>query len=251
MKRCVPLLIVAVALTAHARLHGQFDPEEWPDSANPDAVVRYVNTDDTFPLERLGDTWTSDLQILTGSDHGTEDFDIGGFRGKKVIGNNLNIADPLYEEWGDHEVIDILVQVYGDSAVLGADGNPRDFRFLTGTLPPTNLTNQVGGSIPVECKNREWNWFLFRIPNDIRPDGGRFVGPIAADSQGSNANGGVNGGTIRFQGVPGLIVRAVAFGEQGAFGEPEEVNICVEALPCPLCCVRGSTVAMPPWSSVA
>ena len=32
--------------------------------------------------------------------------------------------------------------------------------------------------------------------------------------------GGVNGGTIRAEGVPNLTVRVVAFGEQGAFGEP-------------------------------
>ena len=223
MKRFLPLLIVAVALTAYAPLHGQFDPEEWPDSADPDAIVHYVSVDDT--LVALGDTWTPDLMILSGGDQVTQDIDIGGFSGKKVLGNYLNIADGLFEEWGEYEVIDILVQVYGDSGVLGTDGNPRNFNFLTGTLPPSNLNSPLGGSIPIECKNREWNWFLFRIPNDIRPDGDRFVGPIANDSEGGNGFGGVNGGTIRFQGVPQLIVRAIAFGEEGAFGPLEEVNI--------------------------
>ena len=41
---------------------------------------------------------------------------------------------------------------------------------------------------------------------------------------GGSAVGGVNGGTIRFEGVTGLTVRLVAFGSQGAFGEPEDIN---------------------------
>jgi len=35
---------------------------------------------------------------------------------------------------------------------------------------------------------------------------------------------GQNGGTIRLDGLPGVKVRVVAFGEKGAFGEPEQVN---------------------------
>ncbi|MGC8989112.1 MAG: hypothetical protein ACP5MD_03225 [Verrucomicrobiia bacterium] len=66
---------------------------------------------------------------------------------------------------------------------------------------------------------------LFRIVNGIRPsDGSRYVGSIPANAQGGYQAGGVNGGTIRFESVPGLIVRVVAFGEQGAFGEPEDIN---------------------------
>src|SRR5262249_9464396 len=34
--------------------------------------------------------------------------------------------------------------------------------------------------------------------------------------------GGVNGGTIRAEGVPNLIVRVIAFGEVGAFGDPSD-----------------------------
>lgn len=69
MKRCVPILIVAAALTA--RLHGQFDPEEWPETADPDALVHFVSTDQTFLP--LGDGWTESLQILSGGDQITQD----------------------------------------------------------------------------------------------------------------------------------------------------------------------------------
>ena len=37
-------------------------------------------------------------------------------------------------------------------------------------------------------------------------------------------NSGQNGGTIRLDGLPGVKVRLVAFGQEGAFGEPQEVN---------------------------
>ena len=36
---------------------------------------------------------------------------------------------------------------------------------------------------------------------------------------------GQNGGTIRMDGLHDLKVRFVAFGEKGAFGEPEQINV--------------------------
>jgi hypothetical protein len=190
---------------------------------DPDAFVDYVVTDEGLPPPSAN--WEpNSLIILTGGDQGTEDTQIGGHTGKKVTGQHLNVADTFFELWGDHEVIDILVQVYGNEALLNASGQPRDFTFLTGTLPDLNFP--VGGQIPVEAQNGKWNWFLFRVPNEIRPsDGGRYVGPLAPNATGGFTYGGVNGGTIRFQDVPGLIVRAIAFGPQGAFGEPEQINL--------------------------
>jgi hypothetical protein len=131
------LMSVALVLAAHARLHAQFDPEEWPDTADEDALVHFVSTDASFVP--LGDNWTESLMILSGGDQETLDIDIGGFTGKKVLGNYLNIADSLYEDWADQEVIDILVQVYGDSAVLAPDGNPRNFNFLRGRFPSSTF----------------------------------------------------------------------------------------------------------------
>ncbi len=200
---------------------GPFDPERWPTTINPNVPVHYVVTDGG--LEPPSFWWDTTLNILSGGDQVTEDLTIGGHTGKKVIGNYLNIADSQFTTWADHDTIDILVQAYGDAALFNADGSPRNFVFLTGTLP--ELAWPVGGQVPVEAKNKRWNWILFRIPNGIRPsDGTRYVGSIPANAQGAYQNGGVNGGTIRFEGVPGLIVRVVAFGPQGAFGEPEAIN---------------------------
>jgi hypothetical protein len=83
----------------------------------------------------------------------------------------------------------------------------------------------VGGQIPLEGRNFKWNWVLFRVPNNARGDGGRYVGTLPPDVTGASQNGGVNGGTIRLENVPGLAVRAVAFGPSGAFGDPTAINL--------------------------
>jgi len=189
---------------------GPFSPDDWPETADLNAVVHYVDTESL--LSPLGDEWIEDeLRILTGGDQVTTEMEIAGVNALKVTEAYLNIADASFEEWADHEVIDILMLVYGDSAVLGSDGQQRDFRFLTGILP--EYAAALGGQIPLEGRNQKWNWVLFRIPNGTRDsDGTRLVGSIPDNAQGSYTAGGINGGTIRLQLVQGLIFRAVAFG---------------------------------------
>jgi hypothetical protein len=215
----IPLL--AGAINLHAQT-GPFDPEAWPPTKAADKKVHYVSVDSAFAP--VSGTWLADeLNILSGGDQITQAITIGGHTGVKVTGNYFNVADQMFDEWADDDTIDILMQVYGDAALLNAQGAPRNFNFLTGTLPELNVP--VGGSLPVEAKN-QMELVLFRSANGTRPsDGSHYVGSIPANAQGGTQFGGVNGGTIRAQGVPGLIVRLVAFGEQGAFGEPDQVNV--------------------------
>src|SRR5207247_10678169 len=120
---------------------------------------------------------------------------IGGHDGLKATSSYLNVADQMYEEWADDDFVDILMQVYGDAAVLGANDQPRNFNFLIGTLPNSNLSAPLGGSLPVEAKNKKWPWVLFRIANGIRSvDGMHFLGSLAPDATGGTQFGGVNGG---------------------------------------------------------
>lgn len=208
---------------------GPFPPENWPTTRDASKRVHYVSLDDA--LSPPGATWEPTLSVLTGGDQVTQDITIGGYRGKKVTGSFLNIADSAFTTWADVPFIDILVQVYGDAALFNAQGNPRNFNFLTGTLP--ELASPNGGQIPVEARNRKWNWVLFRIPNGVRPsDGTLRVGSIPANAQGGFQNGGVNGGTIRMENVGNLIVRTIAFGEEGAFGTPEDINKFLSADAC-------------------
>jgi hypothetical protein len=233
----VPILVGLAMFHSAQAQEGPFPPEDWPPTAKSDVKVHFGNLDPTVSFPGLSNTWVDSLNVLSGGDQNTVPTPIGGFEGLKAIGNYVNIADALFEEWAEDEFIDILIQFYGDSAILNAQipGDPRVFDFLTGTLPGGdggNLNGVAGGSLPPDSKNSRWNWALFRIPNGVRPDGGRFVGPVAANAEGSTAFGGVNGGTIRIQNVPGLIVRIVAFGEEGAFGEPEQINHFLEPEPC-------------------
>lgn len=225
MKTLHPITLIALVLLSVQTgfpQTGPFSPEDWPTTRVDAKKVHYVATDGNFVAP--GATWLpASLNILTDGDQVTQDITIGGHLGKKVAGNNLNIADLEFTEWADDPFIDILMQVYGDDALFNATGAPRNFNFLTGTLPELNAPN--GGQIPVEAKNKKWNWVLFRIPNGLRPsDGSRFVGSIPANAQGAFTSGGVNGGTIRLQDVPGIIVRVIAWGEEGAFGDPADIN---------------------------
>lgn len=224
-------LTSALTLALVGILHGQegpFPPDAWPPTVDADKTVHFVSVD--FDLEGLNGNWDESLTVLSGGDQVTVPVNIGGYEGLRATRNYLNIADFDYPVWEDQEVIDILVSVYGDAGILN-NGNPRNYGFLTGTVG--ELTNAAGGSIPLEGKNNKWNWVLFRINNDERPSGdGRYVGTIPEDAPGGSDSGGVNGGTIRFQGVPQLIVRAIAFGEEGAFGEPEQINLFEAAEGC-------------------
>ena len=222
MKNYIPGILAGfLTTTASLFAAGPYDPDQWPTVADPTKIVHFVSTDNTFTP--LGDTWTPVLSIQSGGDQVTGPVTLRGRAGLKVQGTYLNTADSGYTEWADNDTVDILMQVYGDDAILSGAGQPRNFNFLIGTLPFSELSFPLGGQIPVAAKNQKWNWVLFRIANGFRPsDGMRFLGSLPPNTQGANQFGGVNGGTIRAEGVPNLIVRVVAFGEQGAFGEPSD-----------------------------
>ena len=132
---CLAACLVAVRAQPP---QGPFPPEQWPVSANKDQVVHFVSVGDAF--QPLSDKWiTGNMNILTGGDQVTEAIKIGGFDGLKVTGNYLNTADGDYTEWADDEAIDILMQVYGDGALFQANGDPRNFNFLIGTLPELGI----------------------------------------------------------------------------------------------------------------
>jgi hypothetical protein len=233
IRQIFPLIAaMTTLLVVHAQgPQGPFPPDQWPGSIDKTKTVHYVSVGDAFapPAE----TWiTGNMSILSGGDQVTTPIKIGGFDGLKATGNYLNTADNDFSSWAEEEEIDILVQVYGDGALFNTAGEPRNFPFLMGTLP--ELAAPSGGQIPVEARNRQWNWVLFRVPNGTRgSDGSRFVGSIPANAQGATAAGGVNGGTLRMEGVPNLIVRVIAFGQKGAFGELEQVNQFAKATECP------------------
>src|ERR1043166_3466342 len=158
------------------------DPEVWPSTIVPAKTVHFVSVDSAFTAPSA--SWVAgDLIILTGGDQVTQPITIGGHTGIVTIGQYLNIADGEYQTWANEDTIDILMQVFGDAAVLSATGTPRTYNFLEGTLPNSNLSAPAGGSLPVEAKNQKWNWVLFSITNGIRAiDGQRYVGSLPPDA---------------------------------------------------------------------
>ena len=220
-------VIIMPARSGQRNIKGPFSPEAWPPTIDTTRKAHYVSVDNAFPSP--GANWTPNLQILTGADHVTESIAIGGHAGVRVMGIKFNTADDQYALWGNEHVIDILMQVYGDGAFLNPDNTPRYCNFLTGTLPEPIAVD--GGEIPAQANNQKWNWVLFRIPNGLRHmDGGRLVGTIHPKAKNDPGIAGVshlsgqNGGTIRMDGIHDLKVRFVAFGQKGAFGEPEQIN---------------------------
>ncbi len=223
---CALSVVVVLGMGSNAK-KGPFSPEMWPASIDITKTVHFVSVDNAFAPP--GPDWTSNLKILTGGDHPTEPDEAGGHKAVRVAIFKFNTADDQYSVWANEHTVDILLQVYGDEALFNPDGTPRYFNFLTGTLPEPIAVD--GGTIPAEAKNHRWNWVLFRIPNGLRHmDGGRLIGTIHPkaklnpDLTRVSVNSGQNGGTIRIDGMPGMKVRFVGFGQKGAFGEPDQVN---------------------------
>jgi hypothetical protein len=208
---------------------GPYAASDWPTNINPNKIVHYYVTDGT--LAAPNGNWVPTLGLKNDGDQATEDVTHGGLLGKRATAANLNIFDAAFADWNTNAFIDVLLQVYGDASVLnpGAGDRGRRIQFLTGTLPAA--AGVYGGDYSTNAYNLKWNWVLFTITNHIINDGtgtNRQVGTIKTNATGDVTYGGINGGTIRLQGpdnnVNGLTVRAVAFGERGAFGYASDIN---------------------------
>ncbi len=228
MKLVTALFLIAFAAIDLSAKSGPHSPEKLPDTINPAKRVHFVSIDHKFAP--ANSNWVASLTTLTGVDHVTEPVTIGGHTGVRVMGVKFNNADSQFQTWASQHEVDILMQVYGDESLVDEKGQPRYFNFLTGTLPEPIAVD--GGSFPASAKNHKWNWVLFRISNGLRHmDGGRLIGTIHPKARGDSPIAGVsilsgqNGGTIRMDGLHDLKVRFVAFGEKGAFGEPNQINV--------------------------
>ncbi len=223
-----PVLALFVGVMARpAAKTGPFSPEAWPPTIDATKKVHFISVDGA--LGPANDNWTPNLKILTGGDHPTEPVTIGGHTGVRIAGFKFNTADDQYPIWAGEHTVDILLQIYGDDALINRNGALKDFNFLTGTLPEPIAVD--GGHLPLEAQNQRWNWVLFRVPNGLRHmDGGRLIGTLHPKAKADPGIAGVsrlsgqNGGTIRMDGLPGAKIRVVAFGQRGAFGEPDQIN---------------------------
>lgn len=213
MKRTGILMgwLMAAGLVAHAQA---LDTTKWPPLTDFSAEVHFWSADgflfDAIPAGQ-GASFIDTLSILSGGDQVTTDVVVGGLAAKKSEATYFNIADEFFDFWPDVPVIDVLVLYFANS-----ESKRTNFGFLLGQLG--NL--QFRGGYTFESVTDQYQWRLFRVDNT-----GGWAGNLINPSIGGSNYGGVNGGTIRFEQSNGLIIRAVAFGPEGVFGEPEDINV--------------------------
>lgn len=230
--------VTIVSASAAPGAGGPYPITAWPTNINPNLMVHYWIVDGS--LTAPNPNWTPTLGLATGSDP-VNDVVLQGLPGKQTTTANINVFDQEWQSWNTNGLIDILVQVYGDANLLRSATDPfqgRRVQFLTGTLPTDNASFVWGGMITTNIYNSQWNWLLFTITNNFQSNlVDRLIGTLKTNATGSTNYGGINGGTIRLQGpdsgVTGWSIRAVAFGQHGAFGTAPDINQF--ALPTGLC----------------
>jgi hypothetical protein len=211
----------------------------WPTNINPNLFVHYWAMDP--PATPPNPNWINSLGVVaaTSGDQWTTDVILKGLHGLQASftpNGNINVYDQNWHDWNTNGLIDILMCVYGDANILrsATDGNQcRRFQFLTGTTP-TDASSTVYGNnfISTNAFNSRWNWMMFTITNNFQSNFvDRLVGTLRTNSNGTGTStnyGGINGGTIRLQTADnsmfGLTIRAVAFGQHGAFGTAPDIN---------------------------
>jgi hypothetical protein len=151
--------------------------------------------------------------------------------GDQSTSSFMNIADSNYAQFGNVPVVDILLNVFGNDTLYNANGIGKTVTFREGALGTELAVN--GGVVPPGANNGHWNWLLFRITNAVSPNpqntgGIRYIGFVPDPVPPGAQNGGVNSGTLRIEGVPGILIRAVALGPEGAFGATNVINSVFE-----------------------
>jgi hypothetical protein len=209
----------AVLLAGTAVVHAQtgpFSPTNWPPTVDANATVDYYIVDQNATFSTPAG-WSQTVSFAGGGDQAYQSINLSGLVGDESTSTFMNIADSNFRTWANVPQLDILLQVYGNDKLYHTDGSGINVMFREGALG-TELPVS-GGIVPPGANNGKWNWMLFTITNAIDPvDGNRYIGDVPDPTKPGVQNGGVNGGTLRMEGVPGIIIRAVALGTQGAFG---------------------------------
>jgi hypothetical protein len=214
---------------------GPFDATNWPSTIAASGVVDYAIFDPNTSGFVTPPGWNNVITLSTGSDAKETPITYAGLTGDQGTATYFNFADPNWQNFANTPVIDILLQVYGNSALYTSTGAGLTLTFQEGQL---NYGANVKAVFPQGANNSQWNWVLFEITNAIDPlTGYRYVGDTSHATQSAGANGGVNSGTIRVFGgsgsVNGITIRAVALGPQGAFGTTNQINRFATTANCP------------------
>src|SRR5579862_490113 len=225
--------ILVMVLTGIVEVHAQtgpFSPTNWPATVDANATVDFYIVDPNAAFSTPAG-WSQTVSFAGGGDQAFQSINLSGLAGDESTSTFMNIADSNFKAWANVPQLDILLQVYGNDKLYHTDGSGINVMFREGALS-TELPVS-GGIVPQGANNGKWNWMLFSITNAIDPvDGNRYIGDVPDPTKPGVQNGGVNGGTLRIEGVPGIIIRAVALGSQGAFGTSNQVNVFAPPVSC-------------------
>lgn len=248
-KLLVCSLALAAACVGNAFAAGPYAPTNWPPTIDPTKKVHYAVSDAAPSFTVPNDNWVNSLFWVAGSDSSFVAQQVCDpvvtFVGNKATSTYINFADTGFYEWNTNATIDILVQVYGDDTVMIPPGltATRVWRFREGTsgtfvcLPGGSTQSKTVNGAPVATNihNFKWNWLLFQITNEPvflcgTNSGNRWLGSAYPGSVGNTNYGGINGGTMRMNpssptSWSGLIIHAMAWGEAGAFGTTNDINV--------------------------
>ena len=155
MKRIIissTLAVLTLAGTAFAA--GPYAPTNWPPTIDTNKIVHYLVTD-AIPRVSRSRAPTGRIRCSAragiSSDQAIVAQQVCGplvtFTGDKANGRYMNFADQDWKFWNTQPQIDILVQVYGDTAMMLPPGNTntRVWRFQqsngsTYVCPPGTAT---------------------------------------------------------------------------------------------------------------
>ncbi len=221
------MILLGASLSLQAQT-GPFTNADWPPTINANAAVDYVILDTSASFASTPAGWNASVHLAGGGDQAFTLATLDGLAGDQGTSAFLNIADPNYAQFGTVPVVDVLLQVFGDTSLYNSDGSGKTITFREGVLG-TELPVSAG-TVPLGGNNGHWNWMLFTITNPVSPNvqntsGLRYIGFQTPTPGPGTENGGVNDGTLRIEGVSGMSLRAIAVGPAGSFGTSNAINV--------------------------
>ncbi len=232
IQRSSLILTAIILVLGGINSRAQFTNADWPSTINPSASVDYTIFDPSASFASTPGGWNASLSLSGGGDQAFSLTTLDGLQGDEGTSAFLNIADSNYAQFANVPNVDILLQVFGNDSLYNGDGSGKVITFREGVLG-TELPVSAG-TVPPGGNNGHWNWMLFSITNAISPNventtGERYIGFQSSSPGPGTQNGGVNGGTLRIEGMSGMSIRAAAIGPAGAFGSSNVINAIFQA----------------------
>jgi hypothetical protein len=234
MAGAVGVILLGAILGVQAQT-GPFTNADWPPTINASAVVDYAILDFNASFASTPGGWNYGVTLAGGGDQAYTVTSLDGLTGDQGTSSFLNIADGNYAQFANTPQVDILLQIFGDDSLYNTDGSGKTVLFNEGILGTEFKAS--AGTVPPGANNGHWNWMLLSITNPVsrhaeNTSGLRYIGFQASAVPPGAQNGGVNGGTLRVEGIPGASLRAVAMGPAGAFGTSNAINVFLPPAAC-------------------